>query len=328
MFNILVTGVGAIIGYGIVRALKKLSYPVRVFGIDIYDYAVGQYWCDEFSSICKTSHPLYGDKIQELISKWSIDLIIPGIEQDVMWYSENRDFFLNKKVKCVLNTATLINLCKDKWKFYQFLHERRVPSIPTSLEESYHTLKDILEVPFLLKPRQSYASKGIQRVYCEEDFKFYRSKMGNNFMAQKIIGDEDHEYTASTFGYGNGECSAKIIMQRYLHSSGATGRMQVIPHPTIENSINRLCSILKPIGPTNFQYRLHEGEFYLLEINPRFSSTTSFRAACGFNEPLMALEYFLMGKQNVDTGFLLAGKGIRYFEDIVILEEKNDSYSF
>jgi hypothetical protein len=42
----------------------------------------------------------------------------------------------------------------------------------------------------------------------------------------------------------------------------------------------------------------------------------------------MALEYFLMGKKNVDTGFLLAGKGIRYFEDIVILEEKNDSYSF
>ena len=52
MINVLVTGVGAIIGYGIINSLKMQNeYPIRIVGMDIYDDAYGQFLCDIDHSI-------------------------------------------------------------------------------------------------------------------------------------------------------------------------------------------------------------------------------------------------------------------------------------
>ena len=44
----LVTGVGAIIGYGIIKSLRQSGLPIYIVGMDIYEDAVGQHWCDKF----------------------------------------------------------------------------------------------------------------------------------------------------------------------------------------------------------------------------------------------------------------------------------------
>ena len=47
-YNILVTGVGAIIGYGVIASLRKSKYDCNIIGMDIFYDAVGQVWCDKF----------------------------------------------------------------------------------------------------------------------------------------------------------------------------------------------------------------------------------------------------------------------------------------
>ena len=56
----------------------------------------------------------------------------------------------------------------------------------------------------MLKPRSSYASKGINVVKNKEEFDFYKVRMRGNFMAQPVIGDSEHEYTVGVFGLGDG----------------------------------------------------------------------------------------------------------------------------
>ena len=90
MINILVTGVGAIIGYGITRTLKSLDLPICVTGVDIFPHAVGQYWCDSFESVVKTNDLEYSNCILKVIKKHRINVILPAIEQDVLWFSRNR----------------------------------------------------------------------------------------------------------------------------------------------------------------------------------------------------------------------------------------------
>ena len=46
--TVLITGVGAIIGYGLINNLRKSNYNCRIIGIDIFYDAVGQQWCDKF----------------------------------------------------------------------------------------------------------------------------------------------------------------------------------------------------------------------------------------------------------------------------------------
>ncbi len=80
MYNILVTGVGSIIGYGIVDGLRKSTVKTRIIGIDIYEDAYGGGLCDKFIQGVRADADNFIEFINQLISDNKIDLIIPGIE--------------------------------------------------------------------------------------------------------------------------------------------------------------------------------------------------------------------------------------------------------
>ena len=65
MKTVLVTGVGAIIGYGILRSLRKTKNKVRLIGADIYPDAVGQAWADDFVLAPPTSSDNYLDWLEK-----------------------------------------------------------------------------------------------------------------------------------------------------------------------------------------------------------------------------------------------------------------------
>jgi carbamoyl-phosphate synthase large subunit len=54
--------------------------------------------------------------------------------------------------------------------------------------------------------------------------------------------------------------------------------------PDIEAYCCSIAEKLGSTGPLNFQGRMHNGKFYIFEINPRFSGTSFMRAMSGFNE--------------------------------------------
>ena len=118
MLNILVTGVGAIIGYGIIKSLREqTTYEVRIIGMDIYDDAYGQFVCDKFYIAERADSPKYLDFINHIVEKENIDLIMPGIEQDMYRLHE-----LGEKVntKVIMNNDLLIELSQDKLLTYDF----------------------------------------------------------------------------------------------------------------------------------------------------------------------------------------------------------------
>jgi carbamoyl-phosphate synthase large subunit len=316
MHNVLVTGVGAVIGYGIVRSLRAMDQAVNIIGMDIYPDAAGQRWCNHFERATPAAAADYPDFIRSLVQKHSIDLVIPGIEQDVTRMVDDRSAWLDLKARFVLNNPTLVAICADKWLTACSLIEAGLPVIKTSITGNYSELSQELGVPFLLKPRRSYASKGIQKIQTEADLEYWRNKLGNNFMVQEIVGDDETEYTVAAFGFGNGYCGQKLILQRKLSGEGATAKARVVSLPALDNMVDDLAKHFKPIGPTNFQFRYHAGGFLLLEINPRFSSSTSLRAAFGYNEAEMSIEYYLAGRQPA-TRSIRTGRAVRYIEDIV-----------
>jgi carbamoyl-phosphate synthase large subunit len=65
--NILVTGIGAIIGYGILRSLRRMDHGVRLIGADIFSDAVGQAWVDHFVLAPFTSSNRYSDWLENTL---------------------------------------------------------------------------------------------------------------------------------------------------------------------------------------------------------------------------------------------------------------------
>lgn len=316
MYNILVTGVGAVIGYGVVQSLKISKYDVKVIGIDIYEDAIGQEWCDVFEQGIPASSPEFPHFLKGIIEKYNIDLVIPAIEQDIDRIVNDYDYFKEINTKYVLNNFELINIANDKWLTHLKLIECNIPAIKTHIDGEYDILKEIIGNKMLLKPRKSYASKGIFEILNNEEFNFWKKKLGSQFMVQQIVGELNSEFTVAVFGYGEGKCSNPICLKRKLGPDGATAKASVFQDEKLEKKVKQIVSYFNPIGPTNLQFRFHDGEYLLLEINPRISSSTSIRTAFNYNEAEMCIDYYLNNRLPNSIDIKL-GKAIRFLKDMI-----------
>ncbi|WP_460140001.1 ATP-grasp domain-containing protein [Pseudomonas sp. S2_E01] len=321
MKTVMVTGVGAIMGYGLLKSLRAADPSVRLVGTDIYEDAVGRGWSDVFEQAPLTSAPEYGQWLGNALARHQVDLLIPGIEQDIHWLSDNRALLATFDCRIVLNNQNLIELSRDKWAMDQALVALGDPSrIPTLLTGDFHSLKAALGLPFLLKPRRSYASKGLVWVREERDFTPHAALLGEHLMAQPIIGSAADEFTVAAFGDGEGDAGPIITFRRRLASDGSTAKAWVEQHDSLDQAVIRLCQAFKPAGPTNLQFRRgRDGTWRLLEINPRISSTSSIRRAFGYNEAAMCLDHYLDGK-TLAQPVIRSGFAVRFIEDFIVYD--------
>lgn len=321
MKTVMVTGVGAIMGYGLLKSLRAADPSVRLVGTDIYDDAVGRGWCDVFVQAPLTADAGYAQWLGDTLARHEVDLLIPGIEQDVHWLSDNRALLATFDCQVALNNQRLIDLSKDKWAMDQALVALGDASrIPSLLSGDFHALKAALGLPFLLKPRRSYASKGLVWVREERDFTPHAAQLGDYLMAQPIIGSAADEFTVAAFGDGRGDTGPIINFQRKLASDGSTAKAWVYQDDSLDKTVARLCGAFKPVGPTNLQFRRgSDGSWSLLEINPRISSTSSIRRAFGYNEAVMCLDFYLDGKTPAQPT-IRSGFAVRYIEDFIVYD--------
>ena len=320
-FNILVTGVGAVIGQGVIKSLKiasKGSKQFNIVGLDKNPDSAGRSWCDNFFHKPEVSEDSikYLNFWKDLLVKESIDLVIPGIEEDVFFLSENRKV-LSKMSILQLNSNQIVNLCKDKWKTYQFLKSTDVEVIPTlKLENTWYSVRKYLgDLPFLIKPRRGNGSRGIHIIDKKKDFIYWKSKLRSNSMIiQKYI--QGVEFTVSSFGFDE-DFLKPFIFRRKLNNTGSTQWAQIEENSDIDVSIKKIFEKINFQGPTNFQFILDCSKLFLLEINPRISSSTSMRAQFGYNESLYCVDHYLK-KKKIEVSCLKKGKVVRFYEDQVI----------
>lgn len=317
MYRVLVTGVGAIIGYGIVNSLRQTNKSIYILGMDIYDDAVGQNWCDDFIQSIPALNTEYPNFLLSVIKNYNIDIVFFGTEQEIYRMVKEKKNFSEYK-KLVINKENILDLSYDKWKTYNYLVDnyKEEYAIPSIIEGSFEDISEKFGLPFLIKPRHSYASKGIIKVSDIETFKFWQNALGDNFMAQKIVGNNEQEYTSAVFGYGDGSYLQSISLRRKLSGEGSTVKATVIKDNKLDSVIDDLTKLFKPIGPINYQFRLDKGNYLLLEINPRISSSTSLRTKFGYNESEICIDYFLEKKKLLKKE-IKNGIATRYIADLV-----------
>jgi carbamoyl-phosphate synthase large subunit len=321
MKTIFVSGASGIVGYGTLKSLRASKTKYKLISSTIYEDSVAPAFCDVFELAPMTNDLSYIDWLCGIIKKHKIDMIIPGIDIDMNTWNAHRDKIAERTgVRVMLNNPDLVSLCSDKWEFYQKLQKQGSRyAIKSKPAGSFAELTEAFGLPFLLKPRQGFASKGIVIVGSQDVFEAYASSLGEIVMAQPIVGDKETEYTVSAFFDNHSELCCWMGLRRKLSQQGFTEKAEVANPPHVEKAMKELAKILKPVGPTNFQFRLHKGELKLLEINPRISSATSIRMAFGYNESDMAVKYFLEGIVPTQPK-IRSGHAVRYTEDMIFYD--------
>jgi carbamoyl-phosphate synthase large subunit len=316
----LVTGVGAVIGYGVLRCLRDAGAPVETVGVDIHADAVGRRFADAFEVAPPTADPGWEDWLAAVVRRRGVDLVIPGIEQDALRLAEAAEAGRRQPCAVALNRPEVVRLCWDKGALDARLRALGEPSrIPTETTGGFDDLADRLGAPFLLKPRRSYAGKGIVRVADAAAFAPHAARLGAELLAQRIVGTDEEEYTVSVFCDADGAPRTGMALRRRLSPEGATRWAETVPMDPFAPVVARLCAALRPEGPTNFQFRMERGAPMLLEINPRISSATSIRAAFGLNEAALCVEHYALRRPIVPPQ-LRTGRAERYIADIVDID--------
>lgn len=318
--RVLVSGASGIVGYGTLRSLCNAGMNLRLIGTSMYDDSVAPAFCDIFEQAVPTSDQAYLPWLLHTIRKHRVDLIIPGIEIDMYAWVDQLPAIEAGGALVLLNDAELIHLCKDKWIFFEHLAAAGLAcTIDSSLSHDFDCLRKRFSVPFLLKPRRGFGSKGIVRVGSEAQFALHRAQVGPVLMVQPIVGRDDDEFTTSAFCDGQGGHFASMTLRRKLSRDGYTDRAEVVDTQPFLQTIHELCRYLRPHGPTNFQFRQTDDGPKLLEINPRISSSTSIRTAFGYNESAMAVDYFLNGRIPVQPA-IRSGRAVRYTADYIFYD--------
>ena len=318
--TVCVTGMGALIGQGIATSLRA-DGRTTILGVDRRGSLRGARLCEglNIKPACSEDDPAYLSFWSDLIERNAVRLVLPGIGVDMEFLNRNRSFFAERGVVLGLNTPGLIDLCRDKLVFHEHMGALDLPRIPTAIPDTWEQACRLLgPPPFLLKPRRGEGSAGHRILQSEQDFAYWTVEAGENWLLQRLVGRDDDEYTVGAFGLGNGAyIDEMIIMRRRLTRAGNTGEAQVVDHPAVLAASRAILRFLEPVGPTNLQFRVEGETPYLLEVNPRFSSSLSLRAAFGFDEAAMALDFWLEGRRPTPPR-VLKGRAERYWADEVM----------
>jgi carbamoyl-phosphate synthase large subunit len=320
----MVTGVGSNIGQGIVKAIRMSGMDVRIIGTDMNHLSAGLFRCDKgyvIPPVVKAKDCI--SKIIELCNKEGIDIILIGSDPEIPFFSANKNVIENeRKTRVLISNTFIVNTFHDKWETVNFLENNGLNYPETSLRDSdgIKRLKDKVGFPLLIKPRIGAGSKNIFIVKNDRELECALTFVSEPVIQEYIQGEE---FTSGVFFDKDSNIKGIITIKREL-SFGTTYRAIVDDFPEIKKEVMKIAEVISrhgAIGPINIQTRYSSGKLYTMEINPRFSGTTVFRARFNFNEPEAALKHFMLGEEIPQ---FKPSKGIvmRYWEEVYIsLEE-------
>lgn len=316
--TVLVTAVGGIIGQGLLRSLRAAGQPLRVLGLDREPDCPFAAWCDGFHAKPGLAEEdgAYLQWWLELLDREGIGLVLPGHDADVEFLDRNRAALCAAGLQLALDRSDLLQLCRDKFTLGQALAPHGIDVIPAVLPTTMASaVAQLGAPPLVIKPRRGSGSRGVVVVRDAQDFDYWVPRTQDP-MIQRLVGTDTEEYTVGVFGFGDGTAHGPLVFRRRLGPSGATREAVAVDDPVVEAASARLTALLSPSGPCNYQFRKCGGKAWLLEVNPRFSSSNSLRTAFGFNEAAMAVDWFLRGVRPA-APHLRKGISWRYSEDIV-----------
>lgn len=269
-----------------------------------------------YTDVHANDESLYG-----LLEKERFDVLIPVTDITVPFISKNKDEIERQfGVKCAVPDYEKIYKVEDKSRFMAFCELNGIPH-PKTMVLSNDNLDDVashIGFPALIKPDYSVGARGITRVNSIEELpEFYLSvsqKYGSCTL-QEFIDNKEYYYNVMLYRNKEGKILGSAIIKIVrMFPVGAGSSSCCI---SVENEeLIKICSDcldkLKWEGMADFDVlqRLDNGEYKIIEINPRVPASLRGAAMSGINFPEIIVND-TMGL-NVPAYDYIPGKTLRY----------------
>ena len=293
--NVLITGVGSILGQGIIKSLKlsntQNSSPVtyKIFAADMSPYAAGIYRCDKAFLIPSPSSDQYDEQVIEICKENNIAAIFVGTDEEMIVLADLKDKIKKESGATVItNPKNVIRMASDKWITYGYLAENNISCAKSVLPEDKDELIGEFGFPIVVKPRQGHGSLHFYIVHNYDELRqaiSFIEAVGWKPILQEYLGGVDNEFTSGITTDKTGNYIMSSITMRKTIKNGQTYKAVIDDYDSVRTSAQRIALKTCAKGPINIQAKVIDDKPKVLEINARFSATCPLRAVAGINEP-------------------------------------------
>ncbi|UTZ20571.1 ATP-grasp domain-containing protein [Vibrio campbellii] len=306
--NILLTSVGRrtyLVNY-FKDALKP--HNGQVFAANsIETYALKQ--ADGFTITPPIYSEGYIDYLVNYCLKHDIQAIISLFDVDLPILSKHKCEFERNGIRVVVSDESVIEICNDKWKTYQFLisHNIATPKTYLSLKNAHDDIEN-LSFPLIVKPRWGMGSIGIYKADNMDELSIFYKKVTNEIKSSylkyesesdieqsvliqqcisgpeygiEVINDLDKNYVTTL-------CKQKLAMR-----SGETDQAITLNSEKLEAIGKRLSESLGHIAVLDTDCLEQDGQYYVLEMNARFGGQYPFSHLAGADIPKQIVEWLV-----------------------------------
>ena len=331
-----ISGIGTSVGLGILKSIRNYSKDLFVVGID-NRITAHSYMVDKFTLMAKVEKLNSRSQIIKIIKENKIQVLLIASEYEIDWYAYFKNEIEEKtKAKIAVAPIKWINLGNNKLKTYDFLNSINLPIAPyfyfnikkkmwlSSNQKNRLKKKDF---PAFLKPNKGTSNKGIIYFESKKDLEIYVDN-GNNIedkVLQKSlnINSDCIEVTSSIIVDKKGYLPFKPFHAKRTLNKGISWKIERIKSNFLDKYLLKTINSMPDYyGSLNMQFIGSEKTgFFPLEINTRFSGTTSFRLACNRNEVMFVIKDLL--KQDTSELIRQSNNELspvmhRYVEDFIV----------
>ena len=279
--------------------------------------------------------PKYIEITLNICKEQKIDALISLNDLELPILAENKTKFEALGVTVIVSDPEVIDIAFDKYKTAQW-----VESIGLNAPKTYVTLASAKEAlakgkvafPLFMKPRWGSGSIGLETIDDMEELDIYyhllMKKIKKTILATASVGDEyimiQEKLTGNEFGLDvmndlEGNNVAVSVKQKLAMRAGETDKAITVDLPEVREMGATIGRNLKHIGNLDVDIMQRaNGDYCVLELNPRFGGGYPFSYEAGANMPKAILQW-LKGEK-IDAKTLLPEYGKMFAKNDYLME--------
>ena len=207
-----------------------------------------------------------------------VKYLFPLTDLEIDVINPKRELFEQEGITVCISSKETLKIARNKYSLFKtFKDDKTVPSVPTyTLEDDLTKLK----YPCVAKPRDGRSSEGL--CYLQNENQLNEIKHISSYIFQEKI-----EGSVCTVDYvrdpltGSSFCVPREELLRTKNGAGTTVR--VFHNAKLESLVKYIGEKLQISGVVNMEFINHDDDFYLIDINPRFSAGIAFSCKSGYD---------------------------------------------
>lgn len=317
---------------------ENMKEDDKVVATDMQLSAPALQVADVIKQVPAVYNPKYVDIMLDICREQDIDAIISLNDLELPILSENRERFKEIGVTVIVSAPNVIETCFDKYKTAQWIESvgLKAPKTYVTLASAKYALaKGIIEFPLFMKPRWGSGSIGLETIDDMEELDIYYhillKKIKKTILATASTGDEyiliQEKLTGKEFGLDvmndlDGNNIAISVKQKLAMRAGETDKALTVDLPEVREIGAVIGRNLKHIGNLDVDVMQRaNGDYCVLEMNPRFGGGYPFSYEAGVNMPKAILQW-LKGEK-IDPSILQPEYGKLFAKNDYLMEIKN-----